>query len=113
MGLKDKLKALQKRFEGGLDSFELESGERFYFDPGHAFDVTFSFFAESLRAHYLQKPRPAVPEILVAGSKAKDRRRALDKVLQGSTFLPVDADELVLHGRFRPRTFATSSPPVF
>ena len=103
MGTRDKLRRLEKSMRDRLTSFALEDGSTFYFDPEEAFTATFGFFTASLRADWEREPRPQQPEVLRAVADAKDRRRALELVMQGSSFLPLDEGSLVERGEFVPR----------
>jgi len=104
MGLKGKVARLQQLLRGSLESFELRDGTRYYFDPQEAFKATFLFFTDSMRADHARKPRPEPPEVLQAVADAKDRRTALDRVMNGYAHLPLDLDALVERGELVPRS---------
>ena len=106
MAIRDKLKRLRKAMRDQLDGFEQADGTTFYFDPQEALWVTFSYFTASMHADGKREPRPEPPEILKAVARAKDRRRALELVMQGSSFLSVDGEALVERGEFVPRPLA-------
>ncbi len=103
--LRDRLARLEKALRGNLESFELESGTRYYFDRGEAFSQAFLFFSDSMRADHGGEARPDPPEILRAISNARDREDALGRALGGfSHLLPVDKDALVERGELVPRS---------
>ena len=104
MGLKDKIKKLEKVVQGSTESFELSDGTRYHFDPTKTFSQTFLHFTNVLRADYARSSRPEPPEILRAVARAKNRRRALAKVMRGSSFLAYEEDALVERGKLIPRS---------
>ena len=104
MAIRDKLKRLRKAMRDQLDGFEQADGSRHWFDPEDASKELFLYFTDSLGAVYHETPRPEPPEILKAVARAKDRRRALELVMQGSSFLTVDVEALVERGEFVPRS---------
>jgi hypothetical protein len=95
-----------------LERIELLDGSTAYFDSEKTVWEVFSYFSDSLRADYCREPRPEPPEALKAVSGARDRHDALERVLQGWSFLPVEEDALVNEGRFVPRQLAPSHPPI-
>ena len=104
MGTRGKLRRLQKMLEGNLLAIPQRNGSTVYFDPEKAVWDVFSYFSDSLRADFDREPRPPAPECLKAVAGAKDRRAALEGVLQGCSFLPLDETALVEEGRFQPRS---------
>jgi hypothetical protein len=104
MGLRDKFRRLEKTLRGQLASFELADGQRFYFDPEEAHKATFFYFADSMTADYRREPRPEPPDLLKAVASALDRGEALNRVMDGYSHLPVDAEALVERGEFVPRS---------
>jgi hypothetical protein len=104
MGLRDKLRRLEKAAQGKLSHFELADGQRHYFAQEEAFKATFLYFTDSMRADYARDPRPDPPALLQAVASARDRRGALSRVMGGSSFLPVDERALVEDGVFVPRS---------
>lgn len=104
MGLKAKLGKLQKAMRGNMESFELQDGRRYYFDPEEACKITFGFFGNSLTADYLREPRPEPPELLKAVANAKDRGEALFRVMGRAACLPLDREALVERGELVPRS---------
>jgi hypothetical protein len=101
MPLKARLRSLRRRTAPVLDSFELEDGGRFYFNPTGA--ELFLHAGECARAKYRGDPLPEAPPILRAIAAAKDRRRALEKA--GSDFALgfYDKEALLQRGKLVPR----------
>jgi hypothetical protein len=104
MTLRDKLRRLEKVARGRLSSFELRDGQRYYFDPQEAWKITFRFFADSMDADYKREVRPEPPDLLKAVADARDRREALNLVMDGGSHLPLDREALVERGEFAPRS---------
>ncbi len=99
MGLRGKLRRLERLARGTMDSFELADGRRHYFDRQEAFSQAFLFFSGSMKADHSGEPRPEPPEILRAISSARDREDALSRALGGfAHLLPVDKDALLERG---------------
>jgi hypothetical protein len=105
VGLRDKLRRLEKAAQGKLSHFELADGQRYYFDPQETFSTTFRFFTDSMRADYRHEPRPEPPDLLKAVADAKDRGEAFSRIMGGCSHLPLDREGLVEHGEFVPRSF--------
>jgi hypothetical protein len=105
MALRDKLRRLEKLARGGLDSFELRDGRRFFFDKNEAYGDAFLFFSGSMKADHFGSPRPDPPEVLLAVAGARDRSDALSRALGGfSHLLPIDKDALIQRGELLPRS---------
>lgn len=104
MSLKHRLRRLRERAEQGGAVIRQQDGSAKIFSAEEAFEATFLFFTQSMRADYRREPRPEPPEVLRAVGAAKDRRDALERVMDGYAFLPVDADALVERGEFVPRS---------
>ena len=68
MGLRDKLRRLQKAAEGELETIELRDGTRFHYDPIETARV---LFLHSYDCH-LGNPWPEVPAIYLANSRRVD-----------------------------------------
>jgi hypothetical protein len=108
MALKGKVARLQKLLRGSLESFELQDGRRYYFDPEEAYKATFLYFTDSMTADYGCKPRPEPPEVLRAVADAGDRVQALSRVMGDYSHLPIDREALVERGEFVPRPLVAS-----
>jgi hypothetical protein len=104
MATRAKLRRLQKLLRGNLEVIPQRDGSTAYFDPGETVRDVFGYLSNSMRADYAREPRPEPPECLKAVAGAKDRRDALERVLQGCSFLPVDEEALVERGEFVPRS---------
>jgi hypothetical protein len=100
--LRSRVRQLEKTMRNDLDYFTLADGSRHWFDPQEEIGSMFDFGAGCLKADYNREPRPAPPEILLAVTRAKDRRAALDRLYIG--FLPIDADVLIEEGKLVPRS---------
>ncbi len=102
---KGRLRKLEKSMQGTMDSFELESGQRYYFDKGEAYGAAFLFFSDSLRSAHSGEPRPDPPAILQAVAGARDREDALERALGGFVgLLPIDRVALLSRGELVPRS---------
>jgi len=110
MGLEDKVKKLEKAVQGNTESFELSDGIQYRYDPDKTFSTMFSHFMNCLRADYHHEERPGPPESLVAVSKAKNRRRALNQTMKGSSFLAYEVEPLIEEGQFVPKKLTTAGP---
>src|SRR5918997_4651733 len=112
MGVKDRLRRLQKAARGKLDHIELADGSRYWFDRQEVFWVTFRFFTASMRADWKREPRPDPPAVLRAVADARNREQALSRVMGGSSFLALDEEALVERGEVVHRPLAPGFPPV-
>ena len=102
MRLRGWLKRIERDARGDLDSFELEDGSRYYYDPA-SLDV-FLHMTECLRAQSAGKTTfPEPPPVVAAIARAKNREAALEKVFEGGLFvMPYDPEALIKEGRFLP-----------
>jgi len=98
MGLRDKLRRLQKAAEGELESFELLDGSRYYYDT---METAKELFLHSYDCH-LGRPWPAklVPQIYLAVCEAKDPAAALERLVPSDKAawfieLPYERDTLI------------------
>ena len=102
MGLRDKMRALERMAQDHVRSFELADGGRFYYDPQSA--EMFLHICDCLRNH--DKPeRPEPPELVKAIARAKDRRAAYGQATAGACIFaefPYDAEALIEHGEIVP-----------
>jgi len=102
--MRDKLRRLQRAMRGSLEAIEQADGATLYIEPQRAFEDTFLFFMNSLRADYHREARPEPPECLRAVAGAQNRPDALERVMRGSSFLPISEQHLVEEGRFVARS---------
>ncbi len=105
MGLRGKVRALERMARGQVESFELEDGSRHYYDPSSA--ERFLHSLECLRAQGEGKTSfPEPPETVRALLRAKDRAAALKQVYGNGSFtlIPYDTEALVLRGELVPRS---------
>jgi len=98
MGLRDKLRRLQKAAEGELESFELLDGSRYYYDT---IETARELFLHSYDCH-LGSPWPAklVPEIYLAVCEARDPAAVLERLAPSDKRawfmeLPYERDTLI------------------
>jgi hypothetical protein len=103
MGLRGKLGRLEYKLRGNMESFILEDGSRYYFDPKSG--ELFLHLCGCIRAGYEGKPYPEPPATLLALCKARDRRASLAaaKVATDGMF-PYDLEVLVERGELVPRS---------
>jgi hypothetical protein len=105
MGLRDKMRRLENAMRGNLESFVLEDGSRFYYDPVSA--ERFLHSMACLRAQGEGKTTfPEPPESVRALLRAKDRAAALAQLYPSgsSDIFPYDAEAIVERGELVPRS---------
>jgi hypothetical protein len=103
MALRDSLRRLKRELRGNLDSFVLEDGSRFYYDPMGTELVLHIF--DCLHAQADGEPFPEPPEVVKAIARAKHREAALHQVAGGGDLLfPYEVEALIEHGRIVPRS---------
>ena len=104
--MRAKLRRLEAAARGNLESFELEDGSRYWYDPSNA--ERFLHSLACLRAQGEGKTSfPAPPETARALTRAKDRAAAFDQVYgEGGSFtvIPYDRESLVQRGELVPRS---------
>jgi hypothetical protein len=110
--MQNRLRKLQKAMWGSLETIEQVDGSTFYFDPERVVESTFLYWAGCMRADYHRRPRPEPPEAFKAVARAKNRREALDRVMGGFWYLPIDEEALCERGEFEPTLMAPSHPPI-
>jgi|SRR5215213_5138785 len=101
--LRSLLGSLKREACGDVESFVLEDGSRYFYDPTGGECYLHSL--DCLRAQADAEPFPEPPETLKAITRAKDRTAALNK-LYGGTFdvFPYDKQGLVARGELVPRS---------
>jgi hypothetical protein len=104
MVLRDKLKRLERDAGESLESFELEDGSRFFFDPTGP--EVFLHSLACLAAQGESKTTfPEPPPMVKAIARAKDRAAAFGKVYDaGFMVTPYDTEALIERGEFVPRS---------
>ena len=105
MGLRGKMRTLERLARGQVESFELEDGSRHYYD--RVSGERFLHSMACLRAQGEGKTTfPEPPETLRANTRAKDRRAALAQVYHPGAFdiFPYDTEALVERGELVPRS---------
>jgi hypothetical protein len=103
MGLRRRLKRLERAARGNLASFELLDGTRFYYNPQTL--ELFSHWYDCLTAGNPDKwPEP--PEAVRKVTKAKDPRAALESIRGGGTLdvIPYDPEALTTERVIKPRS---------
>jgi hypothetical protein len=105
MGLRDKLGRLEYKLRGNMESFVLEDGTRYYFDPRGG--ELFLHLCACLRADHAGRPRPEPPATLQAVCRARDRRSAIAKVATDG-LAPYQLQALLERGELVPRSLVAS-----
>ncbi len=102
MGFRDKLRRFEQAARDHLESFVLEDGSRFYYDPASA--EVFLHSMECLEAQGEGKTTfPEPPPVVKAIARARDREAALNKVFAGAFIvMPYDTEALIERGEFVP-----------
>jgi hypothetical protein len=110
MGIRGKVRALERLARDHAESFELLDGSRFYYDPTSP-DI-FMHWIECGRAgsaHYWPEP----PEVLQKLCQAKDIEQAVARVRGQGTFnvIPYDLEALIIERRLEPRPLVSRYDP--
>jgi hypothetical protein len=101
MGLRGRLKRLERAARGELESLELLDGRLYYHNP-QSFKL-FMHWMECLKAGNPDKwPEP--PEAVRKVTEAKDPEAALESISSGAEWLPYDREALVTEREIRPRS---------
>jgi hypothetical protein len=104
VGLRDKLRRLERGANGNLMSFALEEGSRHYYAPESG--EWFLHGMDCLRAQGDCQPFPEPPETVKAIARARDRRAALEQLYPGGSFgvFPYEPEALMERGELVPRS---------
>jgi hypothetical protein len=104
VGLRDKLRRLERDAHGDLASFVVEDGSRYYFNPKSG--ECFLHSMDCLRAQGDCEPFPEPPETVKAIAIARDRGAALNQLYPSGTFgiFPYEVEALVERGELVPRS---------
>ena len=101
MGLRSRLRRLERAARGTLVSFELLDGSRFYYDT-QTFEV-FLHWRECLWAGNPDKwPEP--PEVVRKLTEAKDPEAALESIIEEAEWITYDLEALLEERVIRPRS---------
>jgi hypothetical protein len=101
MGLRGKLKRLERGARGNLESFVLEDGSRYYFNPTSA--ECFLHACACVRAEHDGEPFPEPPETIKALTRARNRADALEATCGGGFGLfPYEREALLERGELVP-----------
>jgi hypothetical protein len=105
VGLRAKVRALERYARDQVDSFELEDGSRYYYEP--LSPERFLHTMNCLRSQGDgQTTFPETPETVRAITRARDRAAALEQVYQSGSFVifPYEHEALVERGELVPRS---------
>lgn len=115
MGIEGRLNKIEKAMQADVVSFELNDGSRYRYADEDGREL-YRHAADCARADYQRKPRPPVPEVFRAVSRARNRSRAVEQLYPDWTlkrpFCPYDLSVLVRDGEIVPAEFAPSREPV-
>jgi len=101
MGLRGRLKRLERTARGELESFELLDGSRYYHNPQTL--ELFLHWVECVTAGNPDKwPEP--PEAVRKVTEAKDPEAALERISGGAEWIPYDRVALIREREIRPRS---------
>jgi hypothetical protein len=104
MGLRGKLRGLERGARGNLESFVLEDGSRYYFNPTSA--ECFLHACDCVRAGSEGEPFPEPPQTIKALTRARNRAAALDTACGGGGaslgLFPYESEALVERGELVP-----------
>jgi hypothetical protein len=101
MGVRGWIKRLERDRRSSLNSFILEDGTRYYYDPSSA--ECFLHACDCVRAGSEGKPFPEPPETIKALTRARNRAAALEATCGGGFGLfPYEREALVERGELVP-----------
>jgi len=101
MGLRDKLRRLERGARGNLASFILEDGTRHYYNPESG--ECFLHACACVRAGAEGEPFPEAPETIKALTRARNRAAALEATCGGGFGLfPCEREALLERGELVP-----------
>jgi hypothetical protein len=101
VGLRGRLKKLERVARGSLVSFELLDGRLYYYNPQTM--ELFMHWSKCLSAGNPDKwPEP--PEAVRRVTEAKDPEAALESISGGAEWLPYDREALLRDREIRPRS---------
>jgi hypothetical protein len=98
--LRDALKHLRREMRGNLESFELENGSRYYYDPMEVFMAAFLHGMNCLGA---VEDWPDPPEVYVKMCEARDPAAVLERLTSAEAVMfPYDREALISERRLVP-----------
>jgi hypothetical protein len=103
VALRSRIQQIEKAARGSMDWFILSDGSRYFFDPQTMPGTLFDHGSDCLKADFKREIRPSPPEILVAVTKARDRKTALEKLWLN--LFPYDSEALIERGVLEHRSF--------
>jgi hypothetical protein len=99
MGLKEQLRRVEKAAQGHLESFPLQGGGRYAYDPTEAGISMFLYTCALIRSPYHPDwPEPEEPEILGAIRNAKDPDEVLARFESGDMSRAFVDPRLLVYG---------------
>ncbi len=106
MGFRDKLRRFEQAVRDHLESFELEDGSRYWYDPVNPDRFLHSMDCLKAQGDDGATTFPKPPETVRALLRAKDRAVALEQVYGRGNFVifPYDTEALVERGELVPRS---------
>ena len=91
MGLRDKMRALERMAQEHVRSFELADGSRYYYDPMEVFKAVFLHGIKCLGADW-----PEPPEVYVKMCEARDPAALLESLTSAPVVeFPYEVDALL------------------
>jgi len=106
MGLRDKLRRLERDARGNLASFVLEDGSRHYYNPESG--ECFLHACDCVRAGSEGETFPEPPETIKVLTRARNRAAALEATCGGGLGLfPYEREALIERGELVPALWIT------
>jgi hypothetical protein len=102
VGMRSKIRRLERAAREGLSSFELLDGSRYWFSS-ESFSEVFGHYLECLKTGAHDWPDP--PEVVKKVAEAQDVEEATERVF--GSFLPYDKKALIEERRLVPRALVT------
>jgi hypothetical protein len=101
MGLRGRLKRLERAARGELESFELLDGRLYYHNP-QTFELFMHWMACTKAGNPDKWPEP--PEAVRKITEAKDPEAALERISGGAKWITYDLEALLTEREIRPRS---------
>jgi hypothetical protein len=110
VGLRSKLRRLERGARGDLTSFILEDGSRYYYNPESG--ECFLHACACIRAGYEGEPFPEPPQTIKALTRARNKAAALDTACGGGGaslgLLPYEREALLERGELVPHSLVAA-----